>query len=298
MNIAILATVPDIILTGGIGAAGFVALILGWIIHPWTVGGFTRWVESPMQQFMARVGTAVVSAFAMVYIGGMMLASAFPHWSFAKSFDKDGTNKSASASTSRSTSSDDPFAEPRPAAQSSGNPTASPMPDPFAEPRPAAPVVARPSAPPVARVEQPASVRPAAQSVASPESPKTILRETTTTRSAPEVVETPREKTSSKSDSDGIKPNADSVELKVAELKGELAVIDTKIQTERERWQEGVGVINRLTNFKKTPVREGSPQYHQCMAASRVIKEVEAGAAGLKAEKARLEAMIQSLERK
>jgi hypothetical protein len=144
--------------------------------------------------------------------------------------------------------------------------------DPFAEPRPVPPAVARPSAPPVARVEQPASVRP-----------------------APEVVETPREKVSSKPNSEANKPSTDSVQLKVAELKGELAALDTKIQAERGRWQEGVNLINRLTNFKKTPVQEGSPQYHQCMAASRVIKEVEAGAAGLKAEKARLEAMINSL---
>jgi hypothetical protein len=276
MNIAILATVPDIVLTGGIVAAGFVALILGWIIHPWTVGGFTRWVESPMQQFMARVGTAVVSAFAMVYIGGMMLAVAFPHWSFAKSFDKEGTSKRGSASSSGSTSSDDPFAEPQRMT----------------------PAVPKPSPSAVARAEQPIVAPPAQQSATLPVTPKKTPREIATTRPEPEVAEIPKEKTKTKPSEDGIKPSADSVQMKVAELKGELAALETKIQGERERWQEGVNVINRLTNFKKTPVREGSPQYHQCMAASRVIKEVEAGAAELKAEKARLEAMIKSLESK
>jgi hypothetical protein len=91
-------------------------------------------------------------------------------------------------------------------------------------------------------------------------------------------------------------PEGQSVGLRIAELKGELASVDTKIQSERQRWQEGINVINRLTNFKRTPVREGSPQYHQCLAASRVIQEVEAGAPNLKAEKARLEAVIKSLE--
>jgi hypothetical protein len=54
---------------------------------------------------------------------------------------------------------------------------------------------------------------------------------------------------------------------------------------------------NRLTNNKRTPVQEGSQPYYQCLAASKVIQEVEAGAAELKAEKARLEAMIQELEK-
>ena len=93
------------------------------------------------------------------------------------------------------------------------------------------------------------------------------------------------------------KSGKDSVEWKVAELKSELAAIEIRIQVERARWQEAVNLINRLTNFKRTPVIEGSPQYHECMAASRVIKEVEVGAPKLKAEKARLESMIQSLDK-
>ena len=54
---------------------------------------------------------------------------------------------------------------------------------------------------------------------------------------------------------------------------------------------------NRLTNNKRTPVQEGSQPYYQCLAASKVIQEVEAGAAEFKAEKARLEVMIQELEK-
>ncbi len=84
--------------------------------------------------------------------------------------------------------------------------------------------------------------------------------------------------------------------MRLAELKGELAAVNARIETERKRWREGVDTINRLTNYKRTPVREGSPEYHRCMAASRVINEVEQGAPALKQEKARLEAMIGELE--
>ena len=83
---------------------------------------------------------------------------------------------------------------------------------------------------------------------------------------------------------------------RLAELKGELAAIDAKIASERARWQQALDTINRLTNYKRTPVREGSQEYQRCMAASEVIQEVESGAAELKQEKARLEAMIGELE--
>jgi hypothetical protein len=87
----------------------------------------------------------------------------------------------------------------------------------------------------------------------------------------------------------------DSIKVKVAESKGELAVIEAKIESERARWQAAVDTINQLTNFKKSPVREGSLQYHKCMEASKIINEVEAGAPKLKSEKAKLEAIINEL---
>jgi len=106
----------------------------------------------------------------------------------------------------------------------------------------------------------------------------------------------PKEKAPDASGSQIRRDDIDLKNMKLAELRGELAALGTKIQNERDRWHASLAVINQLTNFKKTPVREGSPQYNRCMAASRVIQEVEAGATALKAEKARLEAMIQSLE--
>jgi hypothetical protein len=83
---------------------------------------------------------------------------------------------------------------------------------------------------------------------------------------------------------------------KLAELKGSLAEIESTIGSERERWQNALDTINRLTNFKKTPVREGSPQHQQCLRAAEIIREVESGAAELKAQKAKLEATIKELE--
>jgi hypothetical protein len=83
---------------------------------------------------------------------------------------------------------------------------------------------------------------------------------------------------------------------KLAELKGELAAVNAKIDSERARYQSNLGIINKLTNFKRTPVREGTQAYFQCVEASKQIKDVENGVPGLKAEKAKLEATIKELE--
>jgi hypothetical protein len=84
---------------------------------------------------------------------------------------------------------------------------------------------------------------------------------------------------------------------KLAEFKGELAAIVAKMDSERVRYQAGIDTINRLTNFKRNPVQEGSQPYYQCLEASKVVKEVEAGVAELKAGKARLEATIAEFEK-
>jgi hypothetical protein len=83
----------------------------------------------------------------------------------------------------------------------------------------------------------------------------------------------------------------------LAELKLALSEVEAEIASERERFQEALGVINRLTNFKRTPVKEGSPAYYQCLEASKIIKEVEAGAPALKEKKAQIEALISKAER-
>lgn len=86
------------------------------------------------------------------------------------------------------------------------------------------------------------------------------------------------------------------LKIKIAELQGDLAVINGKIETQRKRWQDANTVINQLTNDKTTPVRRNSPEHVQMYQAQVAMKEVETAAPALKEEKARLEAMIQSLQ--
>ena len=83
--------------------------------------------------------------------------------------------------------------------------------------------------------------------------------------------------------------------IRLAELKGELAALDSKIQSERQRWQEAENLIHRLTNNHRIYLRPGTNEYNQCARAAEVIQEVEKGAPVLKSDKARLEATIGEL---
>ena len=88
--------------------------------------------------------------------------------------------------------------------------------------------------------------------------------------------------------------------LTLQQLREERAKLDRvngKIESERKRWSEALNVINTLTNNKRTAVKEGTPAFFKCQAASEVIKEVEANAEALKADKANAEKTIQELER-
>jgi len=84
---------------------------------------------------------------------------------------------------------------------------------------------------------------------------------------------------------------------RIADLKGSLAAVNAKINSERTRYQSNLELINRLTNNKRTPVQEGSQPYYQCVEASKQMTEVQAGVPGLLAEKAKLEATIKELEK-
>jgi hypothetical protein len=85
--------------------------------------------------------------------------------------------------------------------------------------------------------------------------------------------------------------------MDLPEVKAELASVESKIEEERARWKAATDTINRLTNFKKTPVTEGSPEYLECLEASKIIEEVEAGAPKLKEEKKRLVERAAELEK-
>ena len=88
---------------------------------------------------------------------------------------------------------------------------------------------------------------------------------------------------------------ADS-KTRLTDARSELADLTTRMNNERAQYQASIDTINRLTNFKRTPVQEGSAAYHQCVEASNVISKIEAGAPALKARKVELEELIKELE--
>lgn len=96
--------------------------------------------------------------------------------------------------------------------------------------------------------------------------------------------------------SKSISPPSTNSNLRLAEARSSLVGVNTRIEHDRARYRVAADTINRLTNFKRTPVREGSQAYYRCVEASRIMHEVQLGAPKLLAEKARLEALIKELE--
>lgn len=74
----------------------------------------------------------------------------------------------------------------------------------------------------------------------------------------------------------------------------DLAALDATMTTERANYQKALGVINRLTNYKRTPVVDGSPAFHECLRAKNIIDAIDASAQGRITERARLEAIIRA----
>jgi hypothetical protein len=68
----------------------------------------------------------------------------------------------------------------------------------------------------------------------------------------------------------------------------EVQKIDTRPVELTILWKKDTSTINRLTNFKRTPVQEGTQAYFQCLEASKRIQQVEAEAKSLKAKRATL----------
>lgn len=83
---------------------------------------------------------------------------------------------------------------------------------------------------------------------------------------------------------------------KLLELKLALAKVDAALAKERACYQEALAIINRLTNFKRTPVAEGSPAYQQCYAASKIIGEIERNAPSLKEKRSKIQEDIATQE--
>lgn len=82
---------------------------------------------------------------------------------------------------------------------------------------------------------------------------------------------------------------------KEAEVRIKLAEVNAKMDSDRKRYNDALNVINTLTHNKRRPVREGSPEYHKCVAASNIIGEIERSAPELIEEKQKLEAVLKAL---
>jgi hypothetical protein len=82
----------------------------------------------------------------------------------------------------------------------------------------------------------------------------------------------------------------------LAKARADLAAVKSKIESERKRHADALATINTLTLNKTRAVKEGSPAYHRCAEAAKVIQEIEAGAPDLKAEKARLETLVGEMD--
>ena len=82
----------------------------------------------------------------------------------------------------------------------------------------------------------------------------------------------------------------------LASARKNLEEMESAIIGDQEAWNMANAQINKLTNFRRTPVQEGTQAYYQCVAAAKTINEVDANTPKLKAEKARLEELIKNLE--
>lgn len=63
--------------------------------------------------------------------------------------------------------------------------------------------------------------------------------------------------------------------MKIVELEGDLAAVNLEIKNAQTKWKNSTAVINKLTNYKRTPVKEGSRAYYQCVAAAKAINSDE-----------------------
>jgi len=65
--------------------------------------------------------------------------------------------------------------------------------------------------------------------------------------------------------------------------------IDDRLEELKTIWRQDTAIINKLTNFKRTPVQEGTQAYYKCLEASKRIQQAEAEAKTLKEKKKILE---------
>ena len=78
----------------------------------------------------------------------------------------------------------------------------------------------------------------------------------------------------------------------------EIEKIEARLHDLKVLWQIDLDIINSLTNYKRTPVQEGTQAYYACYRASQRINQVEAEAKTLQARKAKLELNLRQMPEK
>lgn len=97
------------------------------------------------------------------------------------------------------------------------------------------------------------------------------------------------------------KPTMRQIELteddrqRVIQAKSELASVESKIAFEQTRWNNANDTVNALTNYLRTPVREGSLAHRQAVQAAIIRDEAAQKAPELLARKRELEALIEAI---
>ena len=81
----------------------------------------------------------------------------------------------------------------------------------------------------------------------------------------------------------------------ILEAQVKLAELHAKMDHDRKRYREALNVINTLTFNKTRPVVQGSPDYHRCAAADKIMADIEKSAPALKEEEKKLKAVLKAL---
>lgn len=97
------------------------------------------------------------------------------------------------------------------------------------------------------------------------------------------------------------KPTMRQIELteddrqRVIQAKSELAAVESKIAFEQTRWNNANDTLNAVTNYLRTPVREGSLAHRQAVQAALARDDAAQKAPELLARKRELEALIEAI---
>jgi Mg2+ and Co2+ transporter CorA len=91
-------------------------------------------------------------------------------------------------------------------------------------------------------------------------------------------------------------PVLEDLRDQIARISSDLKAVNKEIENDQKIYNDNLATINKLTDYKRVPVVEGSPPYRVCLQASTKIQAVEARAPGLKDKKNRVTAELSRLQ--